>query len=80
MLHSDLFPKFRCESELIPVEALSTESSSSLMRWLRLFAWAGRDVPFKIDWSKVGKSEKLVSVVGERRCYTNREARQIRRD
>jgi hypothetical protein len=25
MLHSDLFPEFRCDSELIPVEALSTE-------------------------------------------------------
>ena len=25
MLHSDLFPEFPCDSELIPVEALSTE-------------------------------------------------------
>jgi hypothetical protein len=25
VLHSDLFPEFPCDSELIPVEALSTE-------------------------------------------------------
>jgi hypothetical protein len=25
MLHSELFPEFPCDSELIPVEALSTE-------------------------------------------------------
>jgi len=25
MLHNELFPEFPCESELIPVEALSTE-------------------------------------------------------
>jgi hypothetical protein len=48
MLHSDLFPEFPCDSELIPVEALSTERICLL--WC---SGCGTEITYTPDWEWV---------------------------
>jgi hypothetical protein len=49
VLHSDLFPEFPCDSELIPVEALSTKRVHLL--WC---SGCGTEITYAPDRERVG--------------------------